>query len=179
MKLEQFKEIADENLKDLYVDERLVQRIHLKTCTTPIERTSRVPRAAYYIAAACAAVMLLSGSVLVKTLPGAQKGNGLMDAGTQTAVTALRQPQTSSASTLSAQLETSVFIDGSILSYGIAEIGAFNEGFAPALASNGLYGYVNEERIWVVRALYDEADEVLNGKASVKVQGVTQIIEIP
>ena len=41
MKLEQFKEIADENLRDLYVDERMVSRIHRKLCAVPVRRKAR------------------------------------------------------------------------------------------------------------------------------------------
>lgn len=179
MKLEQFKEIADENLKDLYVDERMVQRIHQKVCTVQVQRKPRVPRGAYLLAAACAVVMLVSGGVLLKTLPPVGTESGAAKAGVPTAATALQQPENSAASTLSAQLETSQFIDGSTLSYGLVEVGPFNEGYAPALASNGLYGYVNEDCIWVVRAIYDEAEEVFDGQATVMVQGATQIIEIP
>ena len=53
MKLEQFKEIADENLRDLYVDERMVSRIHRKLCAVPVRRKARVPRASALLAAAC------------------------------------------------------------------------------------------------------------------------------
>ena len=65
MKLEQFKEIADENLRDLYVDERMVSRIHRKLCAVPVRRKARVPRASALLAAACVVVMLLSGGVLL------------------------------------------------------------------------------------------------------------------
>ena len=179
MKLEQFKEIADENLKDLNVDERMVQRIHQRLCTDRVPRSRpRVPRGAYVLAAACLVVMLVSGGVLMRTLP---KNLAPADSGYQFAATATAQPlpEASAASTLSSSLSTSQFIDGSTLSYGIAQVGAFNEGYAPAMATNGLYGYVNESGVWVVRAMYDEADEVFDGKATVVVQGATQIIEIP
>ena len=177
MKLEQFREIADENLKDLNVDERMVQRIHHRLCTdrAPVKR-ARVPRGAYMLAAACLVVMLVSGGVLMRTLPQSAAPSGSTFRST---ATAQPLPAASAASTLSSSLSTSQFIDGSTLSYGIAQVGAFNEGYAPAKATNGLYGYVNESGVWVIRAMYDEADEVFDGKATVVVQGATQIIEIP
>lgn len=179
MKLEQFKEIADENLKDLNVDERMVQRIHQRLCTDKVtRRRSRVPRGAFALAAACLVIMLVSGGVLMRTLPKtmACKDDAPSDVG---APTVQSLPDVGQASTLSSTLSTSQFIDGSTLSYGIAQVGAYNEGFAPAMATNGLYGYVNESGVWVVRAMYDEAEEVFDGKATVVVQGMTQVIEIP
>ena len=179
MRLEQFKEIADENLKDLNVDERMVQRIHQRLCTDKAPRSRpRVPRGAYVLAAACLVVMIISGGVLMRTLPqSAARASDAQDGPGTSAMQLL--PEASAASTLSSSLSTSQFIDGSTLSYGIAQVGAFNEGYAPAMATNGLYGYVNESGVWVVRAMYDEADEVFDGKATVVVQGATQIIEIP
>lgn len=179
MKLEQFKEIADENLKDLNVDERMVQRIHQRLCTdsAPVRR-ARVPRGAYVLAAACLVVMLVSGGVLMRTLPQSTAPSATAFRSDDTA-TAQPLPAASAASTLSSSLSTSQFIDGTTLSYGIEQVGAFNEGYAPAKATNGLYGYVNESGVWVIRAMYDEADEVFDGKATVVVQGATQIIEIP
>ena len=164
MKLEQFKEIADENLRDLYVDERIVSRIHRKLCAVPVRRKARVPRASALLAAACVVVMLLSGGVLLH-------GTGLL----QPAV-----PHNSAVSTLSSSVETSEYIDGSTLSYGVAEVGAFcEEGYAPARGTNGLYGYVNRDNVWVVPAMYDAAEDVVDGKAAVTVQGTVQIIEVP
>ena len=147
MKLEQFKEIADENLRDLYVDERMVSRIHRKLCAVPVRRKAHVPRASALLAA-----------------PGA----------------APAVPHNSAVSTLSSSVETSEYIDGSTLSYGVAEVGSFcEEGYAPARGTNGLYGYVNRDNVWVVPAMYDAAEDVVDGKAAVTVQGTVQIIEVP
>ncbi len=176
MKLEQFREIADENLKDLNVDERMVFKIRQKMCAVQVEKKPRIPRAAYALAAACVAVMAISGGVLLATgsaLDGLR--HPMQDVPMQIS---FAQPE-NSASTLSSQLATSQFIDGSTLSYGIKQIGEYSEGFAPAQATNGLYGYINEEGFWVVRALYDEVQPVQDGKAVVVMQGVEQIVEIP
>lgn len=177
MKLEQFKEIANENLRDLTVDERMVMRIHQNVCTVKVQRKPRMPRASAFVAAACAVVMLISGGVLVKT-----QGGFLATPGKSPAIGGV-QGKTSIddqlASTLASDAETSQFIDGSTLCYGIAQVGDFNEGYAPALATNGLYGYVNEDEIWVIRAMYDGAKEVADGKAEVIVQNTTKTIDIP
>ncbi len=177
MKLEQFREIADETLRDLTIDERMVKRIRQNACTIKVRRKVRVPRASALIAVACAFVMLLSGSVLIKTMRGAPPALPAAPSPGRD----LRYPPVDdeAVSILSSSLETSQFIDGTTLSYGIEEVGAFSGGYAPALATNGLYGYVNEDRVWVVQAMYDEAWDVLDGKASVSVQGLTQIIDVP
>lgn len=177
MKLEQFKEIADENLKDLAVDERMVMRIRRGACSIQVRRRPRVPKASALIAAACAVVMLLSGGVLLRTMGplNAAPGNPMASP----AGAGLTLPHNSAASTLSSSLETSRFIDGSTLSYGIADVGTYSEGYAAALATNGLYGYVNEDQVWVVPAMYDDAQDVVDGKAAVSVQGTVQIIEVP
>ena len=164
MKLEQFKEIADENLRDLYVDERMVSRIHRKLCAVPVRRKARVPRASALLAAACVVVMLLSGGVLLH-------GTGLLQPAASAAPGAAPAvPHNSAVSTLSSSVETSEYIDGSTLSYGVAEVGAFcEEGYAPARGTN----------VWVVPAMYDAAEDVVDGKAAVTVQGTVQIIEVP
>ena len=151
MKLEQFKEIADENLRDLYVDERMVSRIHRKLCAVPVRRKARVPRASALLAAACVVVMLLSGGVLLH-------GTGLLQPAASAAPGAAPAvPHNSAVSTLSSSVETSEYIDGSTLSYGVAEVGSF----------------------CVVPAMYDAAEDVVDGKAAVTVQGTVQIIEVP
>ena len=174
MKLEQFKEIADENLRDLYVDERMFSRIHRKLCAVPVRRKARVPRASALLAAACVVVMLLSGGVLLH-------GTGLLQPAASAAPGAAPAvPHNSAVSTLSSSVETSEYIDGSTLSYGVAEVGSFcEEGYAPARGTNGLYGYVNRDNVWVVPAMYDAAEDVVDGKAAVTVQGTVQIIEVP
>ncbi|MGI5884448.1 MAG: WG repeat-containing protein [Candidatus Spyradocola sp.] len=174
MKLEQFKEIADENLRDLYVDERMVSSIRRKLCAVPVQRKSRVPRASALLAAACAVVMLLSGGVL---LYGSGAVRPLASAMPSAAPAV---PHNSAMSTLSSSVETSQSIDGSTLSYGVEEVGTFcEEGYAPARGTNGLYGYVNRDNVWVVPAMYDDAEEVVEGKAAVTVQGTVQIIDVP
>lgn len=174
MKLEQFKEIADENLRDLYVDERMVSRIHRKLCAVPVRRKARVPRAPALLAAACVAVMLLSGGVF---LHGAGR---LRPAAPDAPSSSPSVPRNSAVSTLSSNVETSEYIDGSMLSYGVEEVGAFcEEGYAPARGTNGLYGYVNRDNVWVVPAMYDAAEDVVDGKAAVTVQGTVQIIDVP
>ena len=72
MKLEQFKEIADDQLRDLTVDERMVKRIHQGACSIHVRHKPRVPRAAAWCAAACAAVMKLSRSVSAAICSGVQ-----------------------------------------------------------------------------------------------------------
>lgn len=178
MKLEQFKEIADDQLHDLTVDERMVKRIHQGACSIHVRHKPRVPRAAAWCAAACAAVMVISGSILLQSQM--RTGNIASPRAQQDQVTATYALQDSgSMSMLSSSVATSQYVDGTTLSYGIERIGEFSEGYAPALATNGLYGYVNEDRVWVVRAMYDEADEVVDGKAVVKTQGTTSIIDVP
>ncbi len=174
MKLEQFREIADETLSDLVVDERLVFRIHRKACAQPAKKKARVPRAAALFAAACAVVMLLSGGALLY-------GGGLRapQAGAAPDISPLI-PHNSAVSTLSSSVETSKFIDGSTLSYGVEEVGAYSEdGYAPARGTNGLYGYVDRDSVWVVPAMYETAETVVDGKAAVTVQGAVQIIDVP
>lgn len=177
MKLEQFKEIANENLRDLTVDERMVMRIHQNICTVKVQRKPRMPRASAFVAAACAVVMLISGGVLIKN-----QGGFLTVPGRESVIEGIQGKislDDQQASTLASDAETSHFVDGSTLRYGIAQVGTFSEGYAPALATNGLYGYVNEDNIWVVRAIYDEAKEVAGGKAEVTVQNATKFIDIP
>ena len=173
MKLEQFREIADENLKDLVVDERMLQRVHQKMCAVTPARRPAVPRQAFALAAACIAVMLVSGGVLLGTM-----GVGNTDPIAQVGTAAAYKQPTNSASTLSANAHTSVYADGTVLSYGIESVGEFCGGYAPALATNGLYGVVNEEHAWVVKALYEEVAVEENGKVVVKTQNIEQIIEI-
>lgn len=118
--------------------------------------------------------MLLSGGVLLH-------GTGLLQPAASAAPGAAPAvPHNSAVSTLSSSVETSEYIDGSTLSYGVAEVGSFcEEGYAPARGTNGLYGYVNRDNVWVVPAMYDAAEDVVDGKAAVTVQGTVQIIEVP
>ena len=174
MKLEQFKQIADENLKDLTADERMVSRIRQQTLLLEKKPQPRVPRFAVYAAAACAAVMLLSGGILAATgLPGANANSGIK------ARAGITVGQKAAPTALSSNMETSAFIDGSTLPYGISEIGQYSEGFAPASSTAGLFGYVNEDSVWVVKAVYDEVGAVENGEAKVKFNGQEQIISVP
>lgn len=133
-----------------------------------------MPRASALLAAACVVVMLLSGGVLLH-------GTGLLQPAASAAPGSVpAMPHNSAVSTLSSSVETSEYIDGSTLSYGVAEVGAFcEEGYAPARGTNGLYGYVNRDNVWVVPAMYDAAEDVVDGKAAVTVQGTVQIIEVP
>lgn len=174
MKLEQFKEIADENLRDLYVDERMVSRIHRKLCAVPVRSKARVPAR---LGPACGGLRR-GDAALGRRAPawnGPAAARGLRCAGAAPAV-----PHNSAVSTLSSSVETSEYIDGSTLSYGVAEVGSFcEEGYAPARGTNGLYGYVNRDNVWVVPAMYDAAEDVVDGKAAVTVQGTVQIIEVP
>ena len=174
MKLEQFREIADENLQDLVVDERMLQRVHQKMCTVTPARRPAVPRQAFALAAACIAVMLVSGGVLLGTM-----GVGNTDPIAQTGIAAAYKQPTNSASTLSANAHTSEYADGTVLSYGIEKVGEYCEGYAPALATNGLYGIVDEKQIWVVKAIYEDVRIEKSRSAVVILQGVEQNIEIP
>ena len=94
---------------------------------------------------------------------------------------AVKEPQApvNSASTLSAHMQTSQFIDDTMLSYGVVEIGEYCDGIAPALASNGLYGVVNENNVWVIKAMYDSIELEENAKVVAVLQGVEQILDIP
>ena len=180
MKLEQFKEIADDQLRDLTVDERMVKRIRQGACSMHVRRKPRVPRAAAWCAAACAAVMVISGSVLLQSrMLYSTEDSALTLTRKNPAATTYTVQDSGAMSMLSSSTATSQYVDGTTLSYGIERIGEFSEGYAPALATNGLYGYVNEDSVWVVRAMYDEADEVIDGKAVVKTQGTTSIIDVP
>lgn len=129
MKLEQFKEIADENLRDLYVDERMVSRIHRKLCAVPVRRKARVPAR---LGPACGGLRC-GDAALGRRAPawnGPAAARGLRCARRVPAV-----PHNSAVSTLSSSVETSEYIDGSTLSYGVAEVGSFcEEGYAPAAA---------------------------------------------
>lgn len=176
MKLEQFREIADENLSDLTVDERMLQDLHRKMCSVSAPRKPLVPRQAIAFAAACVAVMLVSGGVLMGTggVTTALMGNTSKDSNAALAI----QPA-NSASKLASHLATSKAADGTVLSYGIESVEEYSEGVAVAQATNGLYGYVNEDKLWVVKAIYDRAEIVKDGKALVVLQGEEQIIEIP
>ena len=156
----------------------MVKRIHQGACSIHVRRKPRVPRAAAWCAAACAVIMVISGSILLQSQMHA--GNSASPLAQKDQVTATYALQDSgSMSMLSSSVATSQYVDGTTLSYGIERIGEFSEGYAPALATNGLYGYVNEDSVWVVRAMYDEADEVVDGKAVVKTQGTTSIIDVP
>ena len=174
MKLEQFREIADENLQDMIVDERMLQRVHQKMCTVMPARRRVIPRQAFALAAACIAVMLISGGVLAGTM-----GIGKSDTKAPPSTAAAYQQPVNSASTLSANAHTSVSADGTVLSYGIEKVGEYCGEYAPALATNGLYGIVDSEQIWVVKAVYDRVEIAQDGTALVFAQGIEQNIEIP
>ena len=173
MKLEQFREIADENLRELVVDERMLQCVHQKMYAEKAPRKQLIPRRAFALAVACIAVMLISGGVLAGTM-----GFGKEKPAKQMGVSMAYQHPVNSASKLSAHTKTSEYIDGTILSYGVKQVGEFHDGYAPALATNGLYGIVNEDHVWVVKALYDEVVIDEDGKAVVVQKGAEQFIEI-
>lgn len=174
MKLEQFRAIADENLQDLVVDERMLQRVHQKICEEKSVRRPVIPRRAISFAAACVALMVISGGVLLGTMSTGKKDPALQMSKQEETL----QPINSASTALAAYTQTSAFIDGSVLSYGIERIGEYKHGYAAALATNGLYGIVNEDKIWVLKAIYDDAEMLENEKAVVVFQGTEQIIEI-
>lgn len=177
MKLEQFREIADENLQDFVVDERMLQRVHQKIYEEKAARRPAIPRRAISFAAACVALMVVSGGVLLGTMSTGKRDPAL--ALQMSKQEGPLQPINSASTALAAHMQTSAYVDGSVLSYGIEQIGEYKNGYAVALATNGFYGIVNEERIWVVKAVYDEAEIQSEEKAVVLFQGTEQIIEIP
>ena len=61
--------------------------------------------------------------------------------------------------------------DGTPLPYAIVSVEAYSEGYAVAQASNGLYGYVDEEGLWVLSAIYEKALPVSEGYANVVYNG--------
>ena len=171
IKLEQFKEIADENLKELTADERMVQKVRQMCSAQTYRAKSRIPHAALYAAAACVVVMAVSAGFLLK--------DNSLSRRALTENAPLLRSQPTQVRTLSSKMETSESVYGDSLSYGVSSVGEFSEGYAPALATTNLYGYVNEENKWVVLPRYEAAGTVSNGQAEVTLQGKTQTIDIP
>lgn len=161
-----FRAIAQERTADLCVDERMVARVRSAIEQLP---HSRKPHglAIGLAAAACLLVMLLSGGLLLPNL---------MDQGdASTGVHKSVVPTASSSNysypqTLSTE-ELSYSKDGTPLPYAIVSVEAYSEGFAVAQASNGLYGYVDEEGLWVLSAIYEKALPVSEGYANVVYNG--------
>ena len=173
IKLEQFKEIADENLRDMNADERMVLRVRQLCNEHIIHARVRIPHAAIFAAAACVAVMAVSAGFLFRD--NALQGRALGEAAPLT----LTRARPTQMRTLSSKLATSESADGDSLPYGISSVGSFSEGYAPALSTTNLYGYVNEDNLWVVLPQYESAESVKNGQAEVVLQGKTLSIEIP
>ncbi len=174
IKLEQFREIADDNLRDLSADERMVMKVRQLCNDSPVRVKARVPRFALCAAAACVVVMGISAAFLMKE-NAFPRSRVLSEAAPMT----LTAAQPTQARTLSSKLSTSESVSGDSLSYGIASVEEFSEGFAVALATTDLYGYVNEDNLWVVLPMYESAAPVKDGRAQVVLQGKTMTIEVP
>lgn len=174
MRLEDFKRVADEALAELTVDERMVSRIHQGMCGVTVKKRQRTRRAPLLLAAGFAAVMLLSGGMLLR-------GTGLLSGPQAQPLHAgtLSRPEFNAVSRLSGAVQTSVFSDGTVLPYAVASVGEYSEGFAPARATNGLYGYVDESGVWVVHARYESAGAVADGHAEVTLEGASESIAVP
>ena len=48
---------------------------------------------------------------------------------------------------------------------------SYSEGLAAAQASNGRWGFVNEQQVWVIPAKFEDAKGFSNGKAAVRMNG--------
>lgn len=174
--LQDFKRIANERTKDIIADERMVQRVRVAIAEQKPQKARRGV-VAYVAAAACVMVMLVSGAILLTPYLNLGQVEQQDHAGVQL----FAEPGSQGMATphpLVAEGGSKTF-DGKELGYGIAEVGAFSEGFAPAKATNGLYGYVNGDGLWVIEAQYEEAGQVLNLQATVVKNGAESLVVFP
>lgn len=51
------------------------------------------------------------------------------------------------------------------------DVGTYSEGLAPAQASNGKWGFINERQVWVVSPRYQQVKPFSNGKAAAQMNG--------
>lgn len=127
---------------------------------------------AYMAAAACLLVMLISGIyVLTPYIQGQQSPGGQLN---------FNNPPDNTGTPHSVSSEGSSFTStGELLPYSIEEIYDYFEGYAVAKASNGYYGYVNQDGLWVKPAIYQEAWPVQDGQADVTaISGEKSIISL-
>ncbi len=163
------KDVIDENTRGLCVDERTVARVN-----SSIERAARRQRPKGLFlglaAAACLLVMAVSGALLLPGLTHPTAGgadDGIQLARARESVAADVQPLT-----LSAGGEAVSYLqDGTPLPYAVVDVDDYSEGYAVALASNGLYGYLDEDGRWAFAAIYEQASPVLDGCAEVTLSG--------
>jgi hypothetical protein len=166
--LKGFKEAAAEQTKGLCADERMVARVHAAIAASPQQRQRRF-RLPYAVAALCFCGMIVSGMVLL----------GLHWPPLQPQSTAPVLPAGSAAPRVISSAGSSYTSEGGVLPYAVSEIGEYAEGYAVALASNGYYGYVDENGLWVRPAIFSEAEPVENGQARVRMMsGESAVIPI-
>ncbi|MDR2514641.1 MAG: WG repeat-containing protein [Christensenellaceae bacterium] len=155
--LKRLKEAAAEPTGGLCADERMVARVRAAIAASPRQRQR--PRLLYAVAALCFCGMVASGLVLLGS-PWPPLAPQASAAPRLAAVSTAPQAISSTGSSYTSS--------GEVLPYAVAEIGEYAEGYAAALASNGYYGYVDENGLWVRPAIFREAEAVQNGQARVR-----------
>jgi len=168
-----FREIAQVKLEQLCADERMVSHVRARIEQSP--QRVRPASWAFGLAAACLVVMLVSGALLLPNLMGRTATRQMQDFSVDVSPAALTAPKPLALAT--EQLSYSQ--DGTPLPYTIVEAQPYVENYAVALASNGLYGYLDEDGRWAVAAIYDKAEAVCDGCANVTLNGREMTIVLP
>lgn len=177
MSLEDFRGIADERTKQLVMTPELSRRILRNVKKKPVSRT------VWAAAAACFAIMVVSGVALFTHMNAssddivvkAQLG-GVTDTPTAHIAIADGGAAQGDATRVSDVVAQDVSIQGIDLAAlpEPAAIGEYSEGYAPARNEEGLWGYVDQGGKWVIPPVYAQVNPVKNLQATaVRIDGAT------
>ncbi len=158
MRLEDFRDIADEKTERLVMTPELHRRI-LYNC----QKKKPVSRSVWIAAAACFVIMVISGVALVHHMD-VSGGDGMI------ATARLAQGEITDNTTSEAHIAVSAMskqpvVDIKALPMPV-EIGEYSEGYAPARNEEGLWGYVDNDGEWVIAPQYAEVSPVKNLRAT-------------
>ncbi len=153
MRLEDFRDIADEKTESLVMTPELHRRI-LYNC----QKKKPVSRSVWIAAAACFVIMVISGVALVHHMD-VSGGDGMI-ATARLAQGELTDNTTSEAHIAVGAMSKQPVADIKALPMPV-EIGEYSEGYAPARNEEGLWGYVDSDGEWVIAPQYAEVSPVI------------------